>query len=69
LKKSDDDERHGGRTYADPSDALLHHATGRDPDELAERFAHLAQVNAFADRAPRAATNGDLPSPDHRLAP
>ena len=30
LEKSDDDERRGGRNYV-PSDAVLHHATGRDP--------------------------------------
>jgi DNA-binding NarL/FixJ family response regulator len=30
VKKSDDDERRGGRTYVGPSDLVLHHATGRD---------------------------------------
>jgi hypothetical protein len=30
VKKSDDDERRGGRTYIGPSDPVLHHATGRD---------------------------------------
>jgi hypothetical protein len=29
-EKSDEHERHGGRTYFDPSDPLLHHATGHD---------------------------------------
>jgi hypothetical protein len=29
-RKSDDHERRGGRTYNDPSDPDLHHATGRD---------------------------------------
>ena len=34
LEKSDDHERRGGWNYVNdviPSDALLHHATGRDP--------------------------------------
>jgi hypothetical protein len=49
LKKSDDDERHGGRTYIDPSDAVLHHATGRDPDPL-ELDDHRDQCDAGGDR-------------------
>jgi hypothetical protein len=37
VKKSDDDERRGGRTYIDPSDRVLHHATGRDQSKVARR--------------------------------
>ena len=42
---SDDHERRGGRTYNDPSDAVLHHlhhATGRDPANRSSRRASAA---------------------------
>jgi DNA replication protein DnaC len=56
VKKSDDDERRGGRTYIGPSDLVLHHATGRDLDFAfqtsvrRDSVLHLGQLDFLAGK-------------------